>query len=73
VRTTRNHPQPEKNRMATASLASLRQPAAETLDASALFQQLLAQPMRGGFDPDAWHVMQERDNELIRSEPRPKK
>ncbi len=54
--------------MATASLASLRQPAAETLDASALFQQLLAQPMRGGFDPDAWHVMQERDNELIRSE-----
>ena len=52
--------------MATATIAQLR--AADTSDGSALMQQLLARPMGGGFDPDAWHVMQERDNALIRDE-----
>lgn len=50
--------------MATATIAQLR--SSDTADGGALLQQLLQQP--GRFDPDAWHVMQERDNELIRSE-----
>lgn len=50
--------------MATATIAQLR--ASDTADGGAMLQQLLQQP--GRFDPDAWHVMQERDNELIRSE-----
>lgn len=36
-------------------------------DSQGLMQRLLAQPMQS-FDPDAWHVMQERDNALIRDE-----
>ena len=51
--------------MASATIAQLR--GTDTADGSALLQSLLARPM-GGFDPDAWHVMQERDNDLIRSE-----
>jgi len=33
-----------------------------------VFQQLLARPLASSFDPDAYHVMQERDNALIRDE-----
>lgn len=32
------------------------------------FQDLLARPLASRFDPDAYHVMQERDNALIRDE-----
>ena len=51
--------------MATASIAQLR---TQNADAAALLNPLLAQPHYGRFDPDAWHVMQERDNALIRDE-----
>lgn len=50
------------------TVAQLRhpgQPAAADADGAALVQQLLA---RGSFDPDAYHVMQERDSALIRDE-----
>jgi len=48
--------------MATTNLAALR---TATNEANPL-QSLLARPHN--FDPDAWHVMQERDNALIRDE-----
>jgi hypothetical protein len=47
--------------MATANLAQLRAPNSA---GEAVFQELLGR----SFDPDAWHVMQERDNALIRDE-----
>jgi len=52
--------------MATATIAQLR--SQQNADAAALLNPLLAQPHYGRFDPDAWHVMQERDNALIRDE-----
>ena len=52
--------------MATTSLAQLR--SVQNADAAALLNPLLQQPHYSKFDPDAWHVMQERDNDLIRSE-----
>lgn len=50
------------------TVAQLRHPgqsANADADGAALVQQLLA---RGTFDPDAYHVMQERDSALIRDE-----
>lgn len=52
--------------MATATVAQLRN--AQNADAAALLNPLLNQPHYSKFDPDAWHVMQERDNALIRDE-----
>lgn len=37
-------------------------------DGAALLQPLLQGSYQSKFDPDAWHVMQERDNALIRDE-----
>lgn len=51
--------------MATANLSQLRAPTAVAEDGGALLNHLLN---RGSFDPDAWHVMQERDTALIRDE-----
>jgi hypothetical protein len=50
-----------------ATIAQLRQQSGAEADGGAILNQLLARPM-GAFDPDAWHVMQERDNALIRDE-----
>lgn len=47
------------------TVAQLRGPSSNE---SSGFMELLARPVSGGFDPDAWHVMQERDNALIRDE-----
>lgn len=52
--------------MATATIAQLRNQ--QNADAAALLNPLLNQPHYSRFDPDAWHVMQERDNALIRDE-----
>lgn len=51
----------------STTIAQLRQAGAPADDGSALMQRLMSQPFRA-FDPDAWHVMQERDNALIRDE-----
>lgn len=51
--------------MATATVAQLR---SQNADAAALLNPLLQGPHYSKFDPDAWHVMQERDNALIRDE-----
>ena len=49
-----------------ASIAQIRQQ--QNADAAALLNPLLNQPHHSKFDTDAWHVMQERDNALIRDE-----
>ena len=54
--------------MASAQLSQLRNPGAASGDGEGLLASLLARPHGGSFDPDAWHVMQERDNALIRDE-----
>lgn len=48
------------------TVAQLRQYAAPADEGKTLLSQLLSQQQT--FDPDAWHVMQERDNALIRDE-----
>ena len=52
--------------MSATNIAQLRQQ--QNADAQALLNPLLNQPHYSKFDPDAWHVMQERDNALIRDE-----
>lgn len=49
-----------------STIAQLR--TQQNADAAALLNPLLNQPHYSKFDPDAWHVMQERDNALIRDE-----
>lgn len=52
--------------MASTTVAQLR--TAQNADAAALLNPLLQGPHYSKFDPDAWHVMQERDNALIKDE-----
>lgn len=50
------------------SSAMLKAAATGAYRANDDFQELLARPLATRFDPDAYHVMQERDNALIRDE-----